>query len=43
VQLQWEGLRDENLFVGASPVVDYFAFMSENLANSALHVLYTVV
>jgi len=23
VQLQWEGLHDENLFVGASPVVDY--------------------
>ena len=37
VQLQWEGLRDGNLFVGASPVVDYFAFMLENLANSALH------
>ena len=37
VQLQWEGLHDGNLFVGASPVVDYFAFMLENLANSALH------
>ena len=37
VQLQWEGLHDGNVFVGASPVVDYFAFMLENLANSALH------
>ena len=34
---QRKGLRDGNLFVGASPVVDYFAFMLENLANSALH------
>ena len=31
------GLHDENLLVGASPVVDYFAFVLENLANSALH------
>jgi len=37
VQLQRKGSHDENLFVGASPVVDYFAFMLENLANSALH------
>ena len=31
------GLHEENLLVEASPVVDYFAFMLENLANSALH------
>src|SRR6056300_742025 len=37
VQLQRKSSHDENLFVGASPVVDYFAFMLENLANSALH------
>ena len=37
VQLQRKGSHDENLFVGASPVVDYFAFVLENLANSALH------
>jgi|SRR6056300_664871 hypothetical protein len=37
VQLQRKSSHDENLFVGASPVVDYFAFVLENLANSALH------
>ena len=37
-QLAAEGLaRWDTVFVGASPVVDYFAFMLENLANSALH------
>ena len=30
-------MHDENLLVGASPVVDFFAFVLENLANSALH------
>jgi len=31
-------LGKKYLFVGASPVVDYyFAFVLENLANSALH------
>ena len=37
VPLAEGGLHDGNLLVGASPVVDYFAFMLENLANSALH------
>ena len=35
VQLQRKGSHDENLLVGASPVVDYFAFVLENLANSS--------
>ena len=34
---QRKGLHDGNLLVGASPVVGYFAFRLENLANSALH------
>ena len=37
VPMQRNGSHDENLLVGASPVVDYFAFVLENLANSALH------
>ena len=30
------GLHDENLLVGASPVVDYFAFVLENLADETV-------
>ena len=37
VPMQRNGSHDENLLVGALPVVDYFAFVLENVANSALH------
>ena len=36
-KLREGGLHGDNWWVGASPVVDYCAFVVENWANSALH------